>query len=314
MITDSAAHHPAPLVIRGAHKSYGAVRALKGIGCELTGGQVVALLGANGSGKTTLVRAIAGLHQLDQGAITINGHAAGTIAARRAIGVMLQDASPPETLQVDELITLLRSYYAAPLDLDEVLQMADLTALKHRRYGKLSGGERRRVQFALSICGNPDIIILDEPTVHMDGASRDTFRASLHALRRSGKLIVLVSHQMEEIEALAERVLVIHQGKLIGDGAMDAVRSQFGLSRITCTSTLDAAVLDALDTVVSWKRDGTRLILLTRERDTALRAMLQADHQASDLAVEPAPLDEAIAAMVQQADHPMPIPVMENVQ
>jgi len=310
----AAANPLATLSIRNAHKSYGAVQALKGIACELTGGQVVALLGANGSGKTTLVRAIAGLHQLDQGTMTINGHAAGTIAARRAIGVMLQDASPPETLQVDELITLLRSYYAAPLDLDEVLQMADLTALKHRRYGKLSGGERRRVQFALSICGNPDIIILDEPTVHMDGASRETFRASLHALRRSGKLIVLVSHQMQEIEALAGRVLVIHQGKLIGDDAMDAVRSQFGLSRITCTSTLDAAALDALDTVVSWKRDGTRLILLTRERDATLRAVLQADHQASELAVEPAPLDEAIAAMVHEADHPMPMPALENVQ
>jgi len=294
--------HPATLSIRDAHKAYGAVKALKGISCELAGGQVIALLGANGSGKTTLVRAIAGLHSLDEGAIAINGHAAGSIAARRGLGVMLQEASPPETLQVAELITLFRAYYPQPLPLAESIQMADLGALQQRRYGKLSGGERRRVQFALSICGNPGIIILDEPTVHMDGASRDTFRAGLDTLRRRGKLIVLVSHQMEEIEALADRVLVIHQGRLIGDGTMDSVRKRFGLSRISCNSALDAASVDALDGVTSWRREGSRLTLLTRDRDTALRALLQADSGADDLAVEPAPLEEAIAAMVQQAD------------
>jgi len=306
--------HPATLSVQDAHKSYGAVRALKGINCELTGGQVIALLGANGSGKTTLVRAIAGLHQLDQGTIAINGHAAGSIAARRGIGVMLQDASPPETLKVGELITLFRGYYDAPLALADTLRMADLTALEHRRYGKLSGGERRRVQFALSICGNPGMIILDEPTVHMDGASRDTFRASLHALRQQGKLIVLVSHQMEEIEALAGRVLVIHQGVLIGDGSMDEVRKRFGLSRITCRSTLEPAILDRLDEVVSWTRDDAQLTLLTRDRDRALRALLQADASASEVAVEPAPLDEAIAAMVQQAAGQVQINRMEGGQ
>jgi len=306
--------HPATLSVQDAHKSYGAVRALKGISCELTGGQVIALLGANGSGKTTLVRAIAGLHQLDQGTIAINGHAAGSIAARRGIGVMLQDASPPETLKVGELITLFRGYYDAPLALADTLRMADLTALEHRRYGKLSGGERRRVQFALSICGNPGMIVLDEPTVHMDGASRDTFRASLHELRQQGKLIVLVSHQMEEIEALAGRVLVIHQGVLIGDGSMDEVRKRFGLSRITCRSTLEPAILDRLDEVVSWTRDDAQLTLLTRDRDRALRALLQADASASEVAVEPAPLDEAIAAMVQQAAGQVQINRMEGGQ
>lgn len=296
---------PVAIAIHDARKSYGTVQALRGLSGRLHARQMVGLIGANGSGKTTLVRALLGLHRLDHGSIQIGGHPPGSPPARHQIGAMLQDASPPDALRVGELVNLFRSYYRNPFPLADVLRMADLATLGKRRYGNLSGGERRRVQFALAIAGNPAIVILDEPTVHMDSGSRAVFRDVIRDLRAHGKLIVLISHDMADVEALADRVLVMHDGQLVADDTVGAIREMFGISRVVCRTALTEESIDRFEGVLSWARDGSRLSLLTRSPDQVLRALLREDAGASEMVVEAAPLEDAVTAMVARikGDH-----------
>lgn len=296
----SSGNVPASLVVHDAQKSYGSVQALRRVSCRLHGNQVVGLIGANGSGKTTLVRALLGLHRLDHGSIRVAGHPPGSLPARRKVGAMLQDAAPPDALQVAELVGLFGGYYQDPLPLAEVLRMADLAALGKRRYGNLSGGERRRVQFALAIVGDPSIVILDEPTVHMDSESRTVFRNVVRDLRKRGKLIVLVSHDMADVEALADRVLVMHDGELVADDTVETIREMFGISRVVCRTKLDENAISRMENLISWKRDGRRVTLLTRSPDQVLRALLHVDPDASEMTMEVAPLEDAITAMVER--------------
>jgi ABC-2 type transport system ATP-binding protein len=227
--------------VRNAVKRFGEVTALAGVGFDLRKGELVALLGPNGSGKTTLVNALLGLLRLDEGEVQVFGHSAGSADARACLGAMQQAASPPDSLRVGELIDLYRGYYGAPLPLDQIVAMADLSKLVDRRYGMLSGGEKRRVQFALAIGGDARIIVLDEPTTHMDHASREVFWNTIHSLRQQGKTVLLVTHQMEEIDALADRVLVISNGKVLQDTTVADIRRSFALSKISCVTSLDQA-------------------------------------------------------------------------
>ena len=179
---------------------YGSVAALTDVSLTLEAGQVTALLGPNGAGKTTAVSLLTGLVRPTEGQARLFGGDPQSVAARRRIGVMLQVSKVPETLTVREHLTLFASYYAAPLPLKTLLDLAGLTEVADRRYGRLSGGQQQRVLFALAVCGNPELLFLDEPTVGMDVESRRTllgrrqdvhrrrpFRAADDALPRGGR-------------------------------------------------------------------------------------------------------------------------------
>lgn len=291
--------------VRKAVKRFGEVTALADMGFDLREGELVALLGPNGSGKTTLVNALLGLLRLDQGEVWVFGHLAGSAKARAFLGAMQQSANPPDALRVGELIDLYRGYYDTPLPLDQIVAMADLSKLVGRRYDNLSGGEKRRVQFALAISGNTRIIVLDEPTVHMDHASRDVFWNTIHSLREQGKTILLVTHQMEEIDALADRVLLIAGGKVLQDTTVADIRRSFSLSKISCVTSLDHDFTAAMPAVSSVAKQGRRLTLLTSEGDTVVRAMMSSDPSLSELTVEQASLEDAISALLETGrQHP----------
>ncbi len=283
--------------LRDVRKRYGTQVALDGVTLELHAGQVVALLGPNGAGKTTAIGLLLGLLRADEGQVQLFGHDPQHLAARRNIGVMLQHAELPPTLKVAELLRLTASYYPAPRPLEESVAMAGIDDLLARPYGKLSGGQQRRVQFALALCGRPRLMFLDEPTVGLDLPARQRLWASVRALVSEGVAVVLTTHYLEEAEHLADRVCVLLRGRIVSDGSVDALRARVANRVIRCHSTLDAAEVAGWPGVHQADREGARLQLSSNQVETVVRRLLAADPQLSALEVRPAGLGEAFTAL-----------------
>ncbi|RZA36096.1 MAG: ABC transporter ATP-binding protein, partial [Lysobacteraceae bacterium] len=181
----------------GVSKRYGKLEALTTVDLELRRGELLALLGPNGAGKSTAISLWLGLHDADAGIVRLLGGSPQEIARRQGLGVMMQDVELPKDLKVHELVALSASYYARPLSVKEALVRAGITALANRPYGKLSGGQKRQVQFAIAICGRPKVLFLDEPTVGLDIQARELMWANIRALLREGCSILLTTHYLE---------------------------------------------------------------------------------------------------------------------
>src|SRR5579871_3371168 len=201
------------VITRKVKKSYGNVIALQDVNLEIRAGELLALLGPNGAGKTTLVHILLGMARPDAGSASVFGADPYTGEMQASVGAMLQVGRVPETLQVREHIDLFSSYYPRPLPLEETLAIAGLTEIKDRPYGELSGGQKQRVLFAISICGDPDLLFLDEPTVGLDVESRRLMWALIRRLRDCGKSILLTTHYLQEADSLADRIVVINKGE-----------------------------------------------------------------------------------------------------
>jgi ABC-2 type transport system ATP-binding protein len=289
--------------LSGVHKRYGKVQALRGVDLELRGGELLALLGPNGAGKTTAIALLLGLLRADSGTVELFGADPQEIAARRNIGVMLQDASLPPTLKVGELLRLTASYYPAPRGVAESAELAGVADLLQRPYAKLSGGQQRRVQFALALCGRPRLLFLDEPTVGMDIQARQKLWSAIRALVADGCAVVLTTHYLEEAEALATRVCVMAHGRIISEGSVDALRARVALKRVRCSSRLDVASVAAWPEVVEARMDGDRLWMSTAHVEALLRRLLAADDQLGALEVQAAGLAEAFTELTDAADN-----------
>ena len=274
-------------------KRYGATTALDDLTLALEAGRVTALLGPNGAGKTTAVKLLLGLTRPSRGSVTLFGHDPRTAAARRRTGVMLQVSKVPETLRVREHVHLFCSYYPSPMDVDEVLAVAGLATVAGRKYGTLSGGQKQRVQFALAICGNPDLLFLDEPTVGLDVESRRGFWQEIRRLAARGRSILLTTHYLEEADALADRIIVMSKGRVVADGAPHEVKGLTAARRVRCVTSLDHAQLAAFSGVQSVRPDGASVELLTSDAESVTRALLAADPSLSGLEVTGAGLEEA---------------------
>ena len=199
--------------LENVSKKFGRQIALDRFSLELRAGEVVALLGPNGAGKTTAVRLLLGLSQATSGKVTIFGGNPRDRASRLRLGAMLQVGRMPETLRVREHLQLFSSYYAQPRPLDELLAIAGLEGLAERFFGTLSGGQKQRVLFALALCGDPDLICLDEPTLGMDVEARRAMWEQVRKLTARGKTILLTTHYLEEADALASRIVVIQRAR-----------------------------------------------------------------------------------------------------
>jgi ABC-type multidrug transport system ATPase subunit len=204
-------------------------------------------------------------------------------------------------MRVRELITLTASYYTDPLTVEETLALTRLESLAHRPYGKLSGGQKRQVQFALAICGRPQLLFLDEPTVGLDVDARETMWQTMRALLAQGCSIVLTTHYLEEAEALADRVAVLAGGRLIAAGTVASVRSLVSRKEIGCSSTLAVEDVMTWPDVVSAARDGRRLHIITAvDAEDVVRRLLAADRGARDLEVRPASLADAFTELTKE--------------
>jgi ABC-2 type transport system ATP-binding protein len=288
--------------LRGARKRYGAVDALCGIDLEFRGGELLALLGPNGAGKTTAIGLLLGLIRADAGTVELFGRDPHDIDARRRIGVMLQDAALPPTLKVGELLRLAASYYPAPRSVAEAADLAGITDLLVRPYAKLSGGQQRRVQFAVALVGRPQLLFLDEPTVGMDIQARQKLWAAIRTLVAEGCGVVLTTHYLEEAEALADRVCVVAHGRIVSEGSVEALRARVARKRVWCETALPLAQVAAWPEVAEAVQDGERLCLATEFPELLVRRLLAEDLTLCALEVRAAGLAEAFTELTDAAD------------
>jgi ABC-2 type transport system ATP-binding protein len=223
------------------------------------------------------------------------------VVPRRSIGVMIQEVALQPALRVREHIALACSYYPNPLSVDEVMALTGTTALAGRRYAALSAGQKRQVQFAIAICGRPQLLFLDEPSAGLDVQARERMWQAMRALVAGGASIVLTTHYLEEAEALADRVIVLANGRVAAAGSVDAVRSIVGRKRITCSSALTEDQVQAWAEVVEVSRDDRRLHITTPDAEAVVRLLLSADPTLRDLEVRPAGLAEAFVEITRAA-------------
>lgn len=283
--------------LAGAGKRYGAVVALDGLDLAVHAGEVLAVLGANGAGKTTALGLLTGRIGPDAGHAELFGRDPREPAARRGIGVMLQDGDLPDTLRVAEHVRLFSSYYPAPRHVEDTLELAGLSELAQRPYGALSGGQKRRVQFALAICGRPPLLFVDEPAVGLDVEARRAFWEVIRRLRAEGTAIVLTTHYLEEADALADRIVLMAGGRLLADDTPARIKALADGKRVLARSRLGAATLAGWPGVDRVQAGDGRLEVSTRQPEALLRRWLAADESLSELEVRPLPLEDAVLAL-----------------
>jgi ABC-2 type transport system ATP-binding protein len=289
---------PPVVELERARKRYGAVEALRGVDLRIGRGEVVAMLGPNGAGKTTSISLMLGMRRPTEGRVRLFGMPPGDRRARSRTGVMLQESGVPGTLTVRELIDLFRAYYPRPLPAARAIELAGLADKAAARVAELSGGQRQRLYFALAVCGDPEVLFLDEPTVGMDVEARQAFLASIRELAAAERTIVLTTHYLDEADALARRIVVIDRGVVIADAAPADLKARMPSKRMRfrMAGPLDGAALDGLP-VTGIERTGDRVQLLSAEPEMVLRELFRRGVALSDLEVVGADLEEAFLAL-----------------
>ena len=287
--------------VEGLTKDYGARRALSDLSFEAGQGEIVGFLGPNGAGKTTAVKLLLGLLQPNAGKVRVLGGDPTNPENRMRTGAMLQVGRVPETLRVREHIDLFSSYYQNPMPAAAVLSAAGLENLSERKFGDLSGGQRQRVLFALAICGNPDLLFLDEPTVGLDVEARRMLWDQIRQLVGRGKTVLLTTHYLQEADALADRVAVINKGEIIAEGSPAEIKAQTAGKRIRCVTSLPMDVLRGIPGVTEVKEDREAFELHTPQAEPVLRELLARDASLSGLEVSAAGLEEAFLALTQDS-------------
>jgi len=285
--------------LENVSKNYGRVRALRNVNFAVGAGQVVALLGPNGAGKTTAVKLLLGLLEPNSGKSRVFGGDPTNPQNRLRTGAMLQVGRVPETLRVREHIDLFSTYYPNPMPLEEVLAATGLEKLRDRKFGDLSGGERQRTLFALAICGDPDLLFLDEPTVGLDVEARRLLWEEIRRLVDRGKSVLLTTHYLQEADALADRIVVINQGNIITEGTPAEIKAQACGKRIRCITALSVASLLAIPGVTDVRQDREAVEMQVSDAEPVVRMLLARDPSLAGLEITSAGLEEAFLALTK---------------
>jgi len=282
-------------------KRYGEVQAVRDVSFVIEPGEVVAMLGPNGAGKTTSISLMLGTRKPTSGTVRLFGMDPKDLKARSRIGVMLQESGVPGMLRVAEIVELFRSYYPAPLATAEAIRMAGLEEKAKSLVKDLSGGQRQRLYFALAVCGDPDALFLDEPTVGMDVEGRRRFLEEIGALATKGRTVVLTTHYLEEADQLARRVIVIDHGRVIADSTPAAIKARVAGKRVTFSTGTrpDESQFEGLP-LNSKQIEDHRVRLLTNEPEQVLRELFRRGVEIQNLEVAGADLEEAFVAMTHQ--------------
>ncbi|EOO15064.1 ABC transporter ATP-binding protein [Bacillus cereus] len=286
--------------VNGVSKTFKHKKAVNNVSFHVNKGQIVALLGPNGAGKTTTISMMLGLKDPTEGNISIFGKSPKHREVCNSLGAMLQEVSVIDSITVEEAIELFRSYYTNPVEKETLLQLSNLESERKQRCEKLSGGQKRRLNFALALAGNPDLLFLDEPTVGMDITSRKTFWETIRKLASEGKTIILTTHYLEEADALADRILLFANGKIIADGTPDEMKATISQKTVSFVAAekIPTALLKGLPHVTGVQFHEARIILKTDDTDATLRAIFKKDLPIMDIAVERGSLDEAFEQFV----------------
>src|SRR3989442_15005217 len=286
----------------GARKRYGETEALKGIDLTVRAGEVMALLGPNGAGKTTSISLMLGLRRPTAGQVRLFGLAPTDRRARSRCGGMLQESGTTGVLTVREIVDLFRTYYPSPLPTATAITLAGLQAKAGARAGTLSGGERQRLYFALAVCGDPEALFLDEPTVGMDVEARRAVLDGLRALSTRGKTIVLTTHYLEEADQLANRIVVIDRGVVIADATPREIKSRIPSKPITFSAgtSVGDSTFPGLPVQILAVTDH-RVRLLSNEPELILKTLFERGVAIRDLEVTGADLEEAFLSLTSRA-------------
>ena len=274
-------------------RRYNDTTALADVSLEIPAGQVLGLLGPNGAGKSTLIKMMTGLLRPSSGSVELCGGDPRDEATRRVIGVTPQETGLPETWRVAELVDFVSAHFPDPVPREELLDRFDLSSLADRQAGGLSGGQQRRVAVALAFAGRPRLVFLDEPTTGLDTGARRALWEGIRSFHADGGGVLLTSHYIDEVEALADRVVVMDQGRVIADGGIAEIRGRVRLKRVTLTDP----VLPGLVGVTAIERDADRVHLLTNDATALVRELVTSDASFTDIEIESASLEDAFLAI-----------------
>jgi ABC-2 type transport system ATP-binding protein len=279
-------------------RRYGDVVALDDVSLTVGPGEMVGLLGPNGAGKSTLLSLVSGLRRPDSGTVRLGGRDPRDPAARAGLGTTPQETGLPATLRVGEVVDLVAAHYRAPMPRGEVLERFGLSDLARRQTGGLSGGQRRRLAVALALVGRPQVVLLDEPTTGLDVEARHTLWSALRDYQADGATVLVTSHYLEEIEALARRVVVVGAGRVLVDDDLPAVLAMAAARRVLIeVPEAEEPRLAALPGVLDVRREGRRTVLVAADADAVVRGLVLADLPFRDLEVRGASLEEAFLAL-----------------
>ncbi len=290
---------PSVATLTNITKHYGTTRALDGLSLTLRPGEIVALLGPNGAGKSTAIKILLGLIAPTSGICRVFGSNPREATTRTRVGAMLQVARILETLRVREHLDLFRSYYPNPLPVADILRIAQLQGIEDRPFSQLSGGQKQRVLFALALCGNPDLIFLDEPTVGLDIESRRALWHQIRYLAAQGKTVLFTTHYLEEADALAHRIIVINKGRVISEGTPAEIKRIGGARTIRCRTRLSLDFLETLPTVTSAILAEGSVQIVASNAEAVVREMLLRDETLSNLEIASPALEDAFLALTK---------------
>jgi ABC-2 type transport system ATP-binding protein len=296
------------IVLTGLNKTFktrvsGAtpVHAVRDVDITISPGETVALLGPNGAGKSTTIDMMLGLLPLDKGSVSLFGDSPQRAIAKGAVGAMLQVGGVAQYLSVRELLQMVASLYPNPMSVDEVIKLTRIDDLADRRTNKLSGGQTQRLRFAIGIVSNPELLVLDEPTVAMDVEARRDFWTTMRDFAARGKTVIFATHYLEEADAYSDRIILMAHGRVVADGPATEIKATVGLRTIRATlPDADLPALRALPGVTGVDPRGEAVIITCTDSDVALRALLPAFPAAHDIEVTGAGLEEAFLQLTTE--------------
>jgi ABC-2 type transport system ATP-binding protein len=297
--------------LTGLTKSFGAVRAVRGIDLSIARGETVALLGPNGAGKSTTIDMMLGLLPPDGGTAMLFGKPAPQAVAEGRVSAMLQTGAVIRFLSVRELVTMMASLYPNPLPVEEAMAIAGVRELADKRTDKLSGGQTQRVRAAVALVANPDLLVLDEPTVAMDVEGRHQFWTFMRDVAASGKTVVFATHYLEEADSHADRIVLMARGRIVADGPTTEIKATVGARTIRATlPAAPLAELSRLPGVTMADSRGEGVVLTCADSDSAIRALLDQFPAARDIEISGAGLEDAFLALTSdQTDETTAEPV-----
>ncbi|AUW95651.1 ABC transporter ATP-binding protein [Sulfobacillus sp. hq2] len=285
--------------MQACSKHYGQHVAVSDVTLRIVRGQAVALLGPNGAGKTTSLALMMGLTSPSHGSVRLLGALPASPQIHAKIGVMLQNVSVPDRLTVLESVNLFRGFYPHPLPAAEVLEMAGLEEDRRQMASRLSGGKMRRLQFALAMVGNPDVLFLDEPTVGMDVQSKRLFWEMLRQFVEDQRTLILTTHDLHEVDQIADRVVVLNRGRIVADASPEHIKMQIGGRQVSFVIQDASRTVDLRHwpDVTEVQIAGRHVILQTQNSDAVVKRLIQEDWPVSDLMITGVGLEEAFVRL-----------------